>query len=253
MTVYVEVVLFNNFAVDFALCICAQLLRNKKLRIARAVMASLIGAVVACFYAISPRWAEIVIKVLLAPIMTLIAVKIEGGDVKGKMTHFLRNIVTFCLLTYFTGGIVYGLSFAFKIDINSYITLGIVAMAICICIVMVYMFVRKKSKGDIMLKQVELVIGTNTYVFNGLCDSGNMLVDSFSGLPVVILSSGATSAISDVKSEGSICVNTVAGDEHMTLFAPDKLMIDGKQKQALCAISKQNFEEYDIILQNSLF
>lgn len=253
MTVYVEVVLLNNFAVDFALCISTQILRNRKLKLSRAIASSLLGAIVACYYAIAPNWVRIVIKILLAPIMSLIAVKIEGTCTKRKFVNFLRNTIAFCLLTYFTGGIVYGLSYAFGVDISSYILLGMVAVGIAICIITAYIIVRKKSKGNKTIKQVELAIDGKKYLFKGLCDSGNLLVDSISGLPVVILSKGASNVIKEVKSEGSICVQTVAGDEHMPLIKPEYIAVERDVKQALCAISSMNFAEYDIILQNSLF
>lgn len=253
MTVYVEVVLLNNFAVDFALCISAQILRNKKLNISRALIASIIGALVACYYAIAPKWLQIVIKILLAPLMSLIALKIDGKCIKRKLACFLKSTIAFCLLTYFLGGIVYGLSYVLGVDISSYILLFVVAIGVAISIIAVYLLVRKKSKGEKSLKQVELVIGGNSHLLSGLCDSGNLLVDSISGLPVVILSNDASLKLGDIKSEGSICVQTVAGDEHMSLFRPDCIKVGECEKQALCAISAMNFEEYDIILQNSLF
>lgn len=253
MTVYVELVLFNNFAVDFALCIATQALRNRKLKFARALVASLVGAVVACFYAISPKWGQIVIKILLAPIMTIIAFRCEGKGAKRKLANYLCNLAVFCLITYFVGGIVYGLSFALGIDLNSYATLGLVALGVSVCIIAIHMLCLKKSRGDVHLKQVEIVIGGNRCCLKGFCDSGNMLVDNFSGLPVIILSNGVSNTFDGVKREGSVCVQTVAGQECMPLFRADALYIDGAEKQALCAISKSEFAEYDIILQNSLF
>lgn len=253
MTVYVELVLFNNFAVDFALCIATQALRNRRLTFARALIASLVGAVVAVFYAISPEWVQIVVKILLAPIMAIIALRIDGKGAKRKLASFLCNLAVFCLLTYFVGGIVHGLSFALGIDLNSYATLGLVAPGVSVCIIVVHMLCVRKARGKMLLKQVEIVIGDKKCCLKGFCDSGNMLVDNFSGLPVVILSKGVSSSFDGVKREGSVCVQTVAGEECMPLFRVDALYVDGVKKQALCAISKSEFAEYDIILQNSLF
>lgn len=253
VTVYVEVVLLNNFAVDFALCISTQLLCNKRLRLLRATIASILGAVVAFCYAFSPNILQIVIKIILAPVMSLIAVKIDGKSAKCKLSNYLKSTIAFCLLTYFTGGIVYGLSFALHIDISSYIVLALVASSVAVCVIAVYMLARRKSKGEKTIKQVEIVVAGKKHVYNGLCDSGNLLVDSFSSLPVVILSKVASDAFEDVKREGIICVQTVVGNEDMPLVKPDAIFVDSVEKKALCAISQNEFDEYDIILQNSLF
>lgn len=253
VVVYVEVVLFNNLAVDFALCIATQILRKRQIKFARALICSCIGSACACAYPIAPQWGQIVIKVLLAPIMSTIILKCDGCDFKRKIVDYLGTLFVFCLLTYFVGGIVYAIGYALDIDLNSYLVLGIVALAIVTMILTVYAIVRKRARGDVQIKRVEVVAGDKSISLNALCDTGNLLVDAVTNLPVAIMSHRAVDGLGNVESIGYISVETVSGEVSMKLIKPDYIRVGGESKIALCAISEQEFSNYDIILQNSLF
>lgn len=253
MVVYVEVVLFNNFVVDFALCIATQIMRKRQIKFARALICSCIGSACACAYPIAPQWAQIVIKTLLAPLMAIIVQKYEGRNFKGKFADYLGSLLVFCLLTYFTGGIVYAIGYMLGIDLGSYLVLGIVALAIVAMILTVYAIARKRARGDVQIKRVEVVAGDKSISLNALCDTGNLLVDAITNLPVAIMTHRACARLDNVESIGYISVETVSGEVSMKLIKPDCIRVDGVCKSALCAISEQEFSNYDIILQNSLF
>lgn len=252
MIVYVELVLFNNLAVDFAICIATQLLRYRKISAARAIVAAVLGAIAACLYAIAPKSVMLAIKLLLAPIMSLLVTKFEGKGLRHRIVDYICTLICFCLLTYFVGGMVYGISYALGIDLSRYALLGVVACAVVVCLLSVYAIARKRA-ARACIKGVKLVVEGHSTTLQGLCDSGNLLVDEVSGLPVAIISSRAASSLNNAKRVGTICVNTVGGESCMELIKPDCVYVDGRRQSALCAISEQSFLDYDVILQNSMF
>ena len=142
---YVELVIFNNLAVDLFISLSTLVIRRKRIGKFRLACCSILGAIVATAYAVVPKFAQILIKILLAPILCLILAKFVGENVKVKIVDYLKTLCCFCLVTYFTGGIVYGLSFALGIDIKSYAMLGIVALACTSVIVCALLIAKKKS------------------------------------------------------------------------------------------------------------
>ena len=90
MSVYIELVIFNNLAIDLMLICAVQTTRRRKAYKLRIALATLLGAVCATIYAVAPKWASIVIKILLAPLMALIFDKYGGEN---KRTVVVRKRV----------------------------------------------------------------------------------------------------------------------------------------------------------------
>lgn len=90
-------------------------------------------------------------------------------------------------------------------------------------------------------------------MLKGLCDSGNLLTDDASGLPVMILSKSACQKIGKTQIEGFATVMTVAGEKCMPVVKFDSVKVDNVPKNALGAMSDAVFGDYDVILQNSMF
>lgn len=252
VSVYVEIVLVNNFAVDFLLCISTQIVRRKRIKVARAVIASLIGAVIATLYAISPKCVQIVIKIALAPIIALFMTKPVGNGIKGKIVDYICSTICFCLLTYFVGGMVYGIGQVIGVNLSNYIALALVAFCAIFCVLVCHAIMRKRAQNSCK-KPVRIEIDGEKIQTYGLCDSGNLLVDSVSGLPIAILSCNLSSSLERAERVGYVCVNTVNGESQMPLVAPKSIYVDGKQEKALLAISNQKFGDCGVILQNSMF
>ncbi len=102
-----ELVIFNNLAVDLFISLSTLVIRRKRIGKFRLACCSILGAIVATAYAVVPKFAQILIKILLAPILCLILAKFVGENVKVKIVDYLKTLCCFCLVTYFTGGIVY--------------------------------------------------------------------------------------------------------------------------------------------------
>lgn len=248
-----ELVLFNNFLLDLMLIYATQSLRRRKLNVWRGVLSSLFGAICTTAYPILPNIAQIFIKILLAPIMCAIAYSLQGENAKHKIGDYLGTLIIFVLLTYFTGGIIFGLSYAFKVDIKSYAVLGLMALSVIMLIVSAKLIAQKRSSAAKATCETTVQFAGHAVSVQALCDSGNLLVDDVSGLPVVILSQEIEDKLNARKLAGFINISTVSGEDSLALVSLDKVNVNGKEFKALGALSHKNFGNFDIILQNSMF
>ena len=270
VSVYVELVAFNNFAVDLLLEVATLTFFRRKIKWFRVLLGAVVGSVVATVYPLCPTAVQVVFKILLAPIMALIF----DGDLSTKRTRtklgegaknnvklkrgtvqYLKRLAVFCLFTYFVGGIDYGLSFAFGIDVSSYWQFGVCAISLLTLLISVRVFVLKLSKNARKICDSTIRLGEAQATLKSLCDSGNALTDTLSGLPVVILSSNAEKSlfVDENSIEGFIDVKTVAGESSMPIIRFDDVVVKGRKFCAYGALARCDFDGVDVILQNTMF
>ena len=95
---------------------------------------------------------------------------------------------------------------------------------------------------------VEVTLGRHTAVLTALVDSGNLLRDPITGLPVIVISRRAAARLTPLPPEGSLLpgmrlmrVHTAAGASLMPILRPDRLRIrpEGtwQQTEALIGIA----------------
>lgn len=287
MSVYVELVIFNNLAIDFLLIVATQILRRRKVFKIRTLVAVIIGAAIATFYPIASQGIQIAIKVCLAPIMTAIfdtyslskkkcanfrkninEVKCEN-DVDNSFSakersanlnlkilgvkEYVKSLVVFVIATYAVGGITFGLSYLCGVDVKSYAAFGLVACAIAITLIGARVLRKKRSSDASTLTIANISVDGRKIALTGLCDSGNTLVDGVSGLPVVILSAKAEKELGKTDIEGFLHVTTVSGECDMPITLLSNFEVDGKKMSCMGALSRKEFENCDLILQNSMF
>lgn len=292
MTVYVELVIFNNLAINALLIILTLSFRKRKMSALRIIISAVIGAAVAVGYAIAPTAWQIVTRVLLAPILVAIFDKYSGKTKPKKFADYIQSLLAFCFLTFALGGCVYGLSYMLGVDIKGYATLGLCAAGACVVVLFVRRVVKGAAKRSRRYEDVYIELNGKALRVKGLCDSGNTLTDEFSGLPVMILSReiensfNATDAVcvdvhnvlntaadtqndhkgseckevDDIRTEhmgmvcdGFITVKTIADEKQLPLVKPQLVEIGGRRINAYCALSRKSFDGFDVILQNSMF
>lgn len=287
MSVYVELVIFNNLAIDFLLIVATQIVRRRKVFKIRTLVAVIIGAAIATFYPIASQGIQIAIKVCLAPIMTAIfdtyslskkkctnfrkkinEVKCENDvdnsfSAKGRSANlnlkilgvkeYVKSLVVFVIATYAVGGITFGLSYLCGVDVKSYAAFGLVACAIAITLICARVLRKKRSSDASTLTIANISVDGRKIALTGLCDSGNTLVDGVSGLPVVILSAKAEKELGKTDIEGFLHVTTVSGECDMPITLLSNFEVDGKKMSCMGALSRKEFENCDLILQNSMF
>lgn len=250
MKVYVEIVLINNFFIDLLLVVSTLACRRSKISKIRILTACFFGACVAVCYAIMPKLMKILTRIMLAPLMTLPLVK--------SKKEYLPTLLTFVLLTYSLGGIIEGIRNLIGVYIYGYPLLGLTCLCAVSFEIVVLSFVVTQSKFRRKICNVDVVIDGYSAVARALCDSGNSLVDEFSGKPVVILSKSFEDKLTaldngKVDIQGFISVKTVNSESSLPLVKLDKVVVRGKELDAYGAISESDFDDCDLILQNTMF
>lgn len=251
MTVYIELVLFNNLAVDLLLILCTLTARRRKVAKMRMIVAAILGALAATAYAVAPNWGKITIRATLAPLMTLIFFKPQGERVAHRVADYALTLIVFVLFTFFVGGAVYGISHLTGADIAGYPALGLVAAALLALVVALRLILFGKGKRGVDVKQVLVAANGRQVEARGLVDSGNMLVDGLSGLPVVMLSRSIEERLGGCQKEGMIEVRTVTGTCSLPLVRLDGVRVDGNDYMAMGALVDK-LDGYDVILQSGM-
>lgn len=247
---YVEIVFINNFFIDLLLVVSTLAFRRIKISKIRILTTCFFGACVAVCYAIMPKWMKILTRIALAPLMILPLVKTKKD--------YLPMFLTFVMFTYSLGGIIEGLRNLIGVDIYGYPLLGLTCLCAVAFEIAIISFVVTQSKFKRKICNVDVVIDGNSAVARALCDSGNSLVDEFSGKPVVILSKSFESKLTALDSgkvdiQGFISVKTVNSESSLPLVKLDKVVVCGKELDAYGAISESDFDDCDLILQNTMF
>ena len=267
MTVYVELVIVNNFAIDLLFEVATLTIFRRKIKWTRVLLGAAIGAGVATAYPLCPTIWQIVVRVLLAPVMALVFDsfgyekmgrrdgRIDKTEIRRNIFAYVKRLAVFCLLTYFVGGVTFGIDYLFEIDLASYWQFGVIALGLLTMLIILRIFLLKRSKNVRRFCDVKVSVRSRKMDFKALCDSGNTLTDNLSGLPVVIISQSAEKslAISDESVEGFIEVKTIGGESSMPIVRLDGLQVKGKNYVCYGALSRQDFDGVEIILQNTMF
>ena len=94
VSVYIELVLFNNFAVDILLEVCTLTVFGIKGGKCRCILAAMLGAVTGTAYAVVSEPWKIAIRILLAPFMVVVFFKPK----KGNFAHRVLELVAATIL-----------------------------------------------------------------------------------------------------------------------------------------------------------
>lgn len=280
VTVYIELVFINNFVVDVFLAVATLTVFRKKVKWWRVIVSGILGASVACAYPLMSTAWQIVVKILLAPLLVLVFDKVseksrakrriyvrtasrvkpetkadKKSRTKREIIGFFKRLFVFCLATYFVGGIVFGIDFAFGIDLASYWQFAVIFASLLTLLIVVRIAVAGLSKKVRKICDVNVKLNDFEIQVKGLCDTGNALTDSLSGLPVVILSKSAEDELTvDSKLiEGYISVTTVGGESEMPIVRLDEVDVKGKNYSAYAALARRDFDDFELILQNTMF
>lgn len=112
---------------------------------------------------------------------------------------------------------------------------------------------QKRSSNASALTIANISVDGRKIALTGLCDSGNTLVDGVSGLPVIILSANAEKQLGKTDIEGFLSVVTVSGESNMPITKLQDVEVAGRRISCMAALSRKDFENCDLILQNSMF
>ena len=254
MRVYVEVVFINNLVSDALLMYATLLLRRKKVGKLRLTVAALIGAAVGTAYPLLPEWVQILVRLALAPLMTLLFAGSHG------IKDYITSLAVFCALTFALGGAVTGVNYLLGADIRGYLILGILSGAALAMLIGIKVLVRTRALAKRRVCTAKITVGGREIAAEALCDTGNALTDTVSGLPVMIVSERLAASVDGWHGrekagniQGFVELTTVSGTTSLPIVKVDDVCVGDRRCTAYAALAERNFDGYEVILQNTMF
>lgn len=282
-TVYADSLLAVNFSMDFlALYISAKLMSmpTRPLRLAAGAAIGSLFALLAIIAEYSiPRKIFTVILIASGILCALIMCACAFG---GKV---VRTALTYCAVNIALGGVMTALySMAGRVtgtmdSVNASVALTsspltfIIISLISAGVSLLYGKLQKQASSKQSIT-ASISILQNKFSLTLLCDTGNLLRDPFGNKPVIIVSAKALEndaspelmdAVYDIcniitlpepvaKRIRMIPADSVTGGGMLIGVVPDYIWIDGKEVDALIAISAQNadYGGYDGIIPQTL-
>lgn len=194
MTIYIDIVLMENFILNYIILLSTAMISKSKQSILRFSLSSLIGALFSFLgYIIKLNiYIEIVLKILISIIM----VKIAFNNI--KITKLITNLSQFYLISLFYGGCAFFIMFLLEnreiytknqLFDTSYplkvILLGITFGFILICIVRIMAYIKEYNRAKIL--DLEIFYNGKNLKVKTLLDSGNLLKEPISQRDVIII------------------------------------------------------------------
>lgn len=259
MTVYADILIILNTAIDFLLLLCSSKILRKKIKTARLISASLLGGL-SSLYIFAPDYGaavEIAFKITVCAALTLISFGY------GTIKTFLRSAGILFLVTCGWGGILIALYYMFKphgmIVENSIVYFNISPTVLIVSSVAAYLlffllsaiFSRNSELADTC--DITVFADGESVTFSAVVDTGNSINDVLGNSEVIIADKvcaetlfGSTDTVNNEKLRTRYRVmpcSTVSGCDILDSFRCDRATVnDGEHmieiEKPILAVSK---------------
>ncbi len=267
MTVYADILILINTYVNFFVLLAASAFLRIRCRFLRLIMGALFGGICSLVILIEQKseFLTCLIQLIIAVIIVLFAFGFA------KIYIFLKRLALFFTASFLFSGCVYCYWLAFKperlIINNSVIYFDISAVELIVASAAIYLLViivRAVNGGYAKneRKTVDLSIchRGQSAKFKCLIDTGNMLRDAFTDMPVAVIDRMASAYLmidffnldDQTMRDNKIRLipfDTVNGEGLMPIFKPDKITVDNREvDNILIGVSPCSFDgEYDAV------
>ncbi len=273
MTVYADILILINTYVNFFVLLVTSALLRLHTPIWKMIIGAIIGGV-ASLIILLPKQNEFIscaIHLLLAFIIILVSFGITTVRI------MLKRLAFFFAASFIFSGSIYCFWLAFKPDRliinNSVIYFDISAFELIIAsgiiygmVMLVRLFCGGFNKNERKTVKLDLIHNGKRITYNCLIDTGNMLRDCFTDMPIAVVDKSISHALEiDFFNADDMSIisnkiryipfNTVGESGLMPVFKPDLIKVDGKEKNDILigvSLSRFNGEHnavanYDII------
>ncbi len=258
MKIYIDLVLFLNFILDFLLLISVSIILKRITNIIRIILASLIGSISILSLFINMSSFELFIfKVIISIFMILISFGYK--NIKDMFT----NISYLYLLSIILGGALYLIndSFSYKntgiIFFHNGFSINIILIIILSPIILILYIKKVKEQKEELSKYYKCSItflNNKTVNITGFLDTGNNLYDPYKKRPIIVINKD----ILDNYKPRYILVPCITVNKKSMLkcFKVKKIVINNKviEDEFLVGISDNNFNmgEVDLLLHKKI-
>lgn len=279
-TVYIDILfIINQFINYFLLLTCAKLSKVCFMRVRLFLAASLGGAYsLVILLPEMPLAGDIAARSAACVLIIIIAFKIEG------LKHFFKLLAVFFGINFAFAGVMLALWLMFRpnsmiykngsvyFDIN--LTYLAIMTIICYAVIILISKLAERRISPAHLYELTIYMNGKSVCANAIFDTGNSLVDAFTGYPVII---AQLDFVRPLLSENFIaCVEkgnltdfdggtrlipyrSVGGEGLLPAFRPDKVRLksisfDKAAEKVYIAVCRQKLKqgEYSALLSNAL-
>ena len=193
MTVYLDIVFLENILMNYIIIFATGVAVKEKLSKVRILISSAIGAIytIIMYLNIIPIYSNFIMKLVLSIAMVYIAFKPK------TFKKLIKNLIIFYLVSFVFGGCVFALMYFIQpqlaqirngVFVGAYpLKVALIGGLISFAIIQIsFKIVKTKLSKKDMIYQIEITINNKSIKTKALLDTGNLLKEPITGLPVVV-------------------------------------------------------------------
>lgn len=237
-TIYVDVLLTLNIYVNFFLLRTAARLTHSHMKTRRCLLSAVYGS----FYSLMivlpelPFLLNTAVKIFAAVSMVLIAMgyKSRKGLIIGTAAFLGANFIlagtVYAVCSWVRPDLMHFRNGCFYIDFSLIILIAVTAMMyLAVSIFRAFSDTVPDGSFEVMVRR-----GTKCTRLRGLADTGNSLIDCFTGVPVIIC---GKSDFPDPLPTRPVPCSTVSGGGMIEVFTPDEVVIRNCESGEIKAVA----------------
>lgn len=274
MTLYIELVIIDNFVMTFAIGVMSYMYAGLVCKKCRLIICSAVGTIASVFYPFIPIYGVFLVAMKVA-IGVLLGIILFAG-----LCNAIKGCVIFFIITAMAGGLCVMINYMLVGDLEmSLVTAPIMPYSACTAIILVCMFVIKRTYAKVKRRQLRYIgkhkvcisFFGEKYHLNAFMDTGNTLYDDITGYPIIVVKLSALKPLSDdvlmpilLKNYNQIVgmreieTSGLGGDKKIPIIKADeiKLYLHGKlniHSNVMVGIAIKNFGgDADVLLHPAL-
>ena len=272
--IYLDVLIITNIYVNYFLLKGTARISHSALSIKRCIVASILGTI--CAMTILLPQLSILITLIVKLLGALFIIRIAFSKLTFK--RFIKLTLIFFGINFIFAGVMLGICELTKVSVIivhnytvyydiSILTLAVSTIIAYIVVCVVSYILDKKCNANHSYKVIIELLGQR-FSLNGICDTGNSLIDTFTGKPVIVCNSielcnfanieenfsysaaDYLEALKDFKGVRLLPYSTIGNDGIIPAFLAEKIFIENEKKQikpvdayiGLCIKQKSEFE-----------
>lgn len=253
MTVYADIVILVNFVTDYILLYLTALFLRLSVKLKNLLIASLAGAffalLCACFFSDNS-----IIRLIFGMLTLPVVCRIAYG--KMNIQSVIKSIVAMILFSIALGGIV---TFVYSQSSCLQMMEIVILPVCCLLLLVLYRKFNEVFSYEVKGKRVDAVIEMFDGVYNVilLSDSGNLLIDPYTKLPIIVLN-GCFNRCHDSVEPRLVPVTSACGSMLMEVITPKSISMYKNDKNVLLKAvvgfsgSESSFNGCDGIISSEL-
>lgn len=256
MKIYLDLVLFLNFAFDFLLLLSVSIILKRNIKINNIIIGSFIGSLSILLLFININsFTLFIFKIIISILMILTTFKYKN------IRYFIKNISFFYMSSIILGGFLYllNIEFSYKnkglVFYHNGLSINFIFLLI-ISPIIIYIYIKecKSLKHNYNnYYKIDIYYKNEIKKINSFLDTGNKLVSPYNKSPVILVNKKIIKNIDD--NYIYIPYSTVSGEGILKCIKVDKVIIEGigKRENVLVGLTDNiKIDDVDCILNMKL-